>query len=506
MYQSLVQQAIAQADKRALSSTLIGSRILQRKCDKYQKKQALQRSAFELAPDSMPPIVHEVISSPGQPLDRATLSFMEPRFGHDFSRVRVHTDDRAAESTRSVNALAYTVGQDIVFGKGQYSPGTYSGRRLLVHELTHVLQQSSENSKVGDLSSENKRHILARSGAETREEIEADRAVEAVILAGAAPHVSGAPVGLQKEAAPSSSDEERDIRIAEFACDIPTLCRLRRRNPTLVTDRRIRSVARRCRPNLLITMDPCLMPAFMLSSGALATSSIPTRTPGATQGTSAPAAGETDVLGTLEQFTNFSFHLGPAQFVVELPSSVTMRLPVPLRGARTLEFAISAGTSRNFSLSIYINGLRHVRIEATAGAEFGESSRRATGGLTISTTRTVCRAMEPSTACEQLLARGEQLRSAILNLQSSRPAEPGAERIEIPERPVEPPATTAEQTEMPERLADVASAILDLYEVVERAQARCVQVPVATFGITGFIGEEEGESRWQAGATLTLHF
>ena len=65
-----------------------------------------------------PPIVHQVLNSPGKPLDGATRSFMEPRFGHDFSGVRIHTDEQAAESAQSVNALAYTVGHDIVFGGG----------------------------------------------------------------------------------------------------------------------------------------------------------------------------------------------------------------------------------------------------------------------------------------------------------------------------------------------------------------------------------------------------
>ena len=88
------------------------------------------------------PFVNEVLSSGGgQPLDESTRSFMESRFGHDFSRVRIHTNERAAESARSVNAGAYTVGQDVVFGAGQYVPGTGEGRKLLAHELTHVVQQ-----------------------------------------------------------------------------------------------------------------------------------------------------------------------------------------------------------------------------------------------------------------------------------------------------------------------------------------------------------------------------
>lgn len=144
----------------------------------------------------MPPIVHEVLRSPGHPLDPATRAFMEPRFVHDFSQVRtrayrtvpvparltigasrdefeqeadrvaqhaisrssapagvrhdfsgvrVHTDAQAAESARAVNALAYTVGQDIVFGAGHYAPDTPTGRHLLAHELAHVMQQNGSH-------------------------------------------------------------------------------------------------------------------------------------------------------------------------------------------------------------------------------------------------------------------------------------------------------------------------------------------------------------------------
>lgn len=154
----------------------------------------LQRAAINSGPAVAPPIVHDVLRSLGQPLDSATRAFMEPRFGHDFSRVpaqssapqrsasglavgpandrceqeadrtaatvlrstalaapagydfsqvRVHTDAHAAESAQAVSARAYTVGRDIVFGAGQYAPQTTAGRQLLAHELTHVAQQTA---------------------------------------------------------------------------------------------------------------------------------------------------------------------------------------------------------------------------------------------------------------------------------------------------------------------------------------------------------------------------
>ena len=88
------------------------------------------------------PAIQNVLGSSGQPLDAITRSFFEPRFGSDLSQVRVHADERAAESARAIDALAYTSGSEIVFGAGQYAPQTHEGQRLLAHELVHVHQQA----------------------------------------------------------------------------------------------------------------------------------------------------------------------------------------------------------------------------------------------------------------------------------------------------------------------------------------------------------------------------
>jgi hypothetical protein len=132
-------------------------RVLQRKCacgrethgggecEECRKKRegTLQRSPTTNAEvREVPAVVHDVLHEPGQPLDRATRSVMESRFAHDFSGVRVHTDAVAARSADAVDAEAYTVGADIAFGAGRYAPSSEAGRRLLAHELTHVVQQS----------------------------------------------------------------------------------------------------------------------------------------------------------------------------------------------------------------------------------------------------------------------------------------------------------------------------------------------------------------------------
>jgi hypothetical protein len=104
--------------------------------------QAKRLPAGGSAGHDAPATVSDVLRSPGQPLDAQTREFMESRFGHDFSRVRVHADARAADSARAVQAQAYTVGHDIAFGAGHYRPQTAEGQRLLAHELTHVLHQT----------------------------------------------------------------------------------------------------------------------------------------------------------------------------------------------------------------------------------------------------------------------------------------------------------------------------------------------------------------------------
>lgn len=142
------QMMAAQARKPVQSAPASTGGVLQRRSDKRRKKKPLlQREAAGPAPETVPPIVHEVLRSPGQPLDAATRAFMEPRFGHDFSRVRVHTDAKAAESARAVNALAYTVGNSLVFGARLYAMETSAGRRLLAHELAHVVQQRAGGNR-----------------------------------------------------------------------------------------------------------------------------------------------------------------------------------------------------------------------------------------------------------------------------------------------------------------------------------------------------------------------
>jgi len=126
--------------------------LVQRKVEpeeEEEEEKMLQAKSREYATSEVPNDLESqinAIKSGGQPLAESERAYFEPRFGVDFSQVRLHTDSQAAESARAVNAKAYTLRQDVVFGARQYSPGASSSRKLLAHELTHTLQQRNEST------------------------------------------------------------------------------------------------------------------------------------------------------------------------------------------------------------------------------------------------------------------------------------------------------------------------------------------------------------------------
>lgn len=115
--------------------------------------------------------VDRVVNSPGLALDQTTRDFFEPRFGHDFGHVRIHADSEAAHSARAVAAHAYAVGGHVVFGEGRYAPHSPGGRRLLAHELAHVVQQDGAGGSASDPT-------ILRDTDEAAEKAELDKAEE----------------------------------------------------------------------------------------------------------------------------------------------------------------------------------------------------------------------------------------------------------------------------------------------------------------------------------------
>jgi hypothetical protein len=177
-------------------------------------------TAVGRTPARAPRIVHEVLRASGKPLDRATRAFFEPRFGHDFSRVRVHTDGQAAASARAVHALAYTVGRHIVFGSGQFTAATSTGRALLAHELAHTIHQeradhsASNPLEVGESGSSSER------SAEQAERSVGNRTVRAPLPLESLPIVR--PQLQRQPSTPPTGDPASPTRTGRcYTCDIP---------------------------------------------------------------------------------------------------------------------------------------------------------------------------------------------------------------------------------------------------------------------------------------------
>lgn len=141
----------------------------------------------------------------GSELDSFTKQFMESRFGYDFNNVRIHTDERAARSARSINALAYTIGNDIVFGEDQYAPMTQEGQRLLAHELTHVVQQRQHSS------SEDRIILHSEESAENDANISASNVFNKTPLISL--HASSYPKGLYRQQTSSGSPSNDMTRV-----------------------------------------------------------------------------------------------------------------------------------------------------------------------------------------------------------------------------------------------------------------------------------------------------
>src|SRR5689334_5526200 len=138
-----VADQVMRNDGHAAIQTKISPVILQPKCAACEEEERMQRkeSEKEGASSEAPALVSAALGGGGSRMAPDTRSFMENRFGYDFGQVKVHTNTTAAKSAQSIHALAYTSGSNIVFNAGQYAPHTSQGKRLLAHELTHVVQQ-----------------------------------------------------------------------------------------------------------------------------------------------------------------------------------------------------------------------------------------------------------------------------------------------------------------------------------------------------------------------------
>jgi hypothetical protein len=143
------RHATAQVSTNAAPQAAARSTVLQRRCA-CGAAAGFSGECEACAERRLLPHVHGILRMPGAPLDAATRDVMETHLRHDFSRVRVHTDDAAALSARAVDARAYAVGNHIVFGAGEYRPSSPDGRRMLAHELVHTIQQEPATLPAAD--------------------------------------------------------------------------------------------------------------------------------------------------------------------------------------------------------------------------------------------------------------------------------------------------------------------------------------------------------------------
>lgn len=192
-------------------------------CGGCSEKKKLQRHAHGEAPERIPDEVGRAIASSGQPLDAGTRALMESRFRHDFGSVRIHADTNAAASADAVSARAYTYGHDIVFAAGAYAPSTDAGRRLLAHELTHVVQQDGGGAAMQSAS--------AISSPTEGAELEADRAADTV-MSGGTPSIGGAaPATIYRRQVAISNPHDSLEREAETLAASPEALRESRKPP-----------------------------------------------------------------------------------------------------------------------------------------------------------------------------------------------------------------------------------------------------------------------------------
>jgi uncharacterized protein DUF4157 len=168
----------------------------------HLQKAAGNASVSAALEEQDPSLVKEVVSSgSGAPLDKETRGNMEASLGADFGDVRVHTDSKASESARAVQAHAYTVGNDVVFQSGKYAPESESGKRMLAHELTHVVQQRS-----GPVDGSPAPGGIKISSPSDSFEQAADRSADRVMSGAPAATLAGAPRAMQREAVPEEEE------------------------------------------------------------------------------------------------------------------------------------------------------------------------------------------------------------------------------------------------------------------------------------------------------------
>jgi hypothetical protein len=486
---------------------------LQRKCacgndasggvpSEKKHERSLQRSPLHEQPrGNAPPLVHEVLGSPGQGLDASARAMMEPHFGHDFCKVRVHTGEKAAASARSVNAQAYTVGNDIVFGAGGYAPSQPAGRQLLAHELTHVVQQAGAGKPSGNIpigeagdhmeqEAESNATGIGQAGAGARATQQAAASLQkdptvpsptalnlptdSVYLgSGETPSVENPKLVQLAASFKGQADSGAHIKISTYLSEAAKMNTAKGREEKAQLAQRMNAI-RQVLIALGVPDDSILVeaPTAYASKSAGEISARVYKTPQAPPnfllpppkpapgGSKAPGPAPAPAAPGLGDMLSFKFKAGPVDFAVELPKSVAVKLPIALGsgGVRSLAFELKAESSGDFSFAIVLNGFAHVKVSAKAGLKVDkDKGTSGSVGLEIATMATTCNAPSPESLKTKINSAGEKLKKAMKELE------------------------TATEVDRTLKLFDIAGAIGEMYDAVEKAKAGCKQVPRATF-------------------------
>jgi hypothetical protein len=421
-----------------------------------------------------------------KPLPANLQASFGTRFGFDFSRVGIHDDATAADFAASRRAQAITQGQDIMFARGRYAPGTSSGDRLLAHELAHVVQQAQRGPKEHHADSE------ARADAAATEVMHG-RHVSPRAL-GRAPFgpqakPDDAPVVPSLTSLPTtlaSADIEGNDPITKATPKIVQIAESYKANPgTRVTlsanltadaknnsekekaERRtlagrmheVRSVLETLGvPRDVIDVTPAT--AYSTSARGQISAAVTRRPaqpgvllppPGVLPPANIPP-GPPSALPSLD----LEFTFGPV--TVSLPKEVRAKLPIPLRGAKKLVVELTAQVPGKFAFKLMLDGLPHVRISLQADAKIDTKDKSVTGsaGLVIETVSSICDSPDPGETREKLKVAGDKLNKAAQEYQA------------------------AAESDKLDKAFDIAGALGEIYEAVDKAKASCKEQPRAT--------------------------
>jgi hypothetical protein len=409
------------------------------------------------------------------------------RFGFDFSRVGIHDDATAADVATSHRAQAVTYGPDVMFARGRYAPGTPAGEGLLAHELAHVVQQAQGGGGATSPDSEARADAAAADVMHGRP-VSRQALGRAPLGPQAKPEDAAIP-GLPGTFMPTtlaSTEIDANETIARTNPKLVQIAESYKTNPgtrvslsaSLTSDaknsserertergtlssrmRQVRSVLE----SLGVPADAIdLSPATAYSTSAhgqiaAAVSRQPV-TPGVLlppPGVLPPVAIPPAPPSTLPSL-DLEFTIGPV--TVSLPKEVRAKLPIPLRGAKKLVLELSAEVPGTFGLKLTLDGLPHVRVSLKGSATIDTQDGSVTGsaGLVIETVSSICNAPDPGETRAAITSAGDKLNKAAKEYQA------------------------ASGTDKLEKAFDIAGALGEIYEAVDKAKAKCKPQPRAT--------------------------